>query len=179
MQIRILVLAGAVMLSGGVQMRAQMSEPLHGAAGWDKGRAGESSGRLALRRWRFYRVTGAAKAMPADKYSFAPAQGIFATSQRTQFDTVRTFVAQVTHLAQANYFFFGWSGIKPGPRDKGNRLHYNEEDEAVAALEACRSSTRIRRLRRSRQKNAFVAIKPIDGFSTRVTIAAFAAASRK
>ena len=49
MQIRILVLAGAVMLSGGVQMRAQMTEPPAGAAGWDKGRADESSGRLALR----------------------------------------------------------------------------------------------------------------------------------
>jgi hypothetical protein len=57
-----------------------------------------------------FQVVGAAKAMRADKYSFAPAQGIFTASQTTQFDTVRTFVAQVTHLAQANYFFFGWSG---------------------------------------------------------------------
>jgi hypothetical protein len=40
----------------------------------------------------------AAKAMPADQYSFAPAQGIFAPGQTRQFDTVRSFVAQVTHL---------------------------------------------------------------------------------
>lgn len=58
-------------------------------------------------------VVGAAKAMPAEKYTFAPAQGIFAGGQTTQFDTVRTIAAQVTHLAQANYFFFAWSGIKP------------------------------------------------------------------
>src|SRR5271165_5304033 len=54
-------------------------------------------------------IVGAAKAMPADKYSFAPSQAIFAPSQKVDFDTVRTFVGQVTHLAQANYFFFSWS----------------------------------------------------------------------
>ncbi len=60
-----------------------------------------------------FQVVEAAKAMPANKYNFVPAQGIFAANQTTQFDTVRTFVAQVTHLVQANYFFFGWSGVKP------------------------------------------------------------------
>jgi hypothetical protein len=78
---------------------------------------------------------GAAKAMPADKYSFAPTQGIFAAGQTTQFDTVRTFAAQVTHLAQANYFFFGWSGIKPD-RDLKAIGSITTKDEAVAALEA-------------------------------------------
>ena len=105
MQIRILVLAGAVMLSGGVQMRAQMSEPPPAPP---VGTKEEPEALGALLSEMEVQVAGAAKAMPADKYSFAPAQGIFATSQRTQFDTVRTFVAQVTHLAQANYFFFGW-----------------------------------------------------------------------
>ena len=46
---------------------------------------------------------GVAKAMPADKYNFAPSAAIFAPGQDVKFDTVRTFVQQVTHVAEANY----------------------------------------------------------------------------
>jgi uncharacterized damage-inducible protein DinB len=47
-------------------------------------------------------ITGAAEAMPADKYSFAPTQG--------EFKGVRSFGEQVKHLAEANYEFFdGWN----------------------------------------------------------------------
>jgi uncharacterized damage-inducible protein DinB len=47
-------------------------------------------------------ITGAAEAMPADKYDFAPTQG--------EFKGVRTFGGQVKHLAEANYEFFdGWN----------------------------------------------------------------------
>jgi hypothetical protein len=95
-----------------------------------------------------FQVVGAAKAMPADKYSFAPAQGIFTPGLTTQFDTVRTFVAQVTHLAQANYFFLGSSGIR-ADRDLKAIGPITTKDDAVAALD---SSTRTRRLRLSRQK---------------------------
>ena len=172
MQIRILVLAGAVMLSGGVQMRAQMSEPPPAPPVGTKEEPAKALD--ALLSEMEVQVTGAAKAMPADKYSFAPAQGIFATSQRTQFDTVRTFVAQVTHLAQANYFFFGWSGIKPDREIKAIGS-ITTKDEAVAALEASFVYAH-KAIATITPENAFVAIKPIDGFSTRVTIAAFAAA---
>jgi uncharacterized damage-inducible protein DinB len=119
-------------------------------------------------------VVGAAKAMPADKYSFAPAQAIFAPSQKTEFDTVRTFVGQVTHLAQANYFFFAWSGIKPD-RDVKAIASITTKDEAVAALQASFAYAH-KAIATITTENAFVAIKPIDGYSTRVTIAAFAAA---
>ena len=105
---------------------------------------------------------------------FAPAQGIFAAGQTTQFDTVRTFVAQVTHLAQANYFFFGWSGIKPD-RDLKAIGSITTKDEAVAALEASFVYAH-KAIATITTENAFVAIKPVDGFSTRATIAAFAAA---
>jgi uncharacterized damage-inducible protein DinB len=44
-------------------------------------------------------VVGAAEAMPEDKYNFAPTQG--------EFKGVRTFGAQVKHIAQANYYFWG------------------------------------------------------------------------
>ena len=117
---------------------------------------------------------GAAKAMPADKYNFAPAQSIFATSRKTQFDTVRSFVGQVTHLAQANYYFFGWSGIKPDHDVKAIDSITNK-DEAVAALEASFVYAH-KAVATITTDNAFVAIKPVDGFSMRVTIAAFAAA---
>jgi hypothetical protein len=106
MRIRALVLAGALMVSGGLQMRAQMSGPAPvPQIGTKEDPAKAVDSLLSMMESQ---VMGAAKAIPADKYSFAPAQGIFAPGQTTQFDTVRTFVAQVTHLAQANYFFFGW-----------------------------------------------------------------------
>jgi hypothetical protein len=121
-----------------------------------------------------FEVVGAAQAMPADRYNFAPAPGIFAPGRRTQFDTVRTFVAQVTHLAQANYFFFGWSGIKPD-RDIKAVGSITTKDEAVAALEASFVYAH-KAIATITPENAFVAIEPVDGFSTRATITAFAAA---
>jgi hypothetical protein len=172
MHIRILVLASAVMLSGGVQMRAQMSgTPRAPSVGAKEEPAKALDGLLSLMD---FQVVGAAKAMPADKYSFAPTQGIFAASQRTQFDTVRTFVAQVTHLAQANYFFFSWSGIKPDREVKAIGS-ITTKDDAVAALEASFVYAH-KAIATITPENAFVAIKPIDGFSTRTTITAFAAA---
>ena len=43
----------------------------------------------------------AAEAMPEDKYNFAPA------ASAGEFKDVRSFGAQVKHVAEANYFFFG------------------------------------------------------------------------
>ncbi len=172
MRIRALALAGALLVSGGVQMRAQMSGPPPSPPiGTKEDPANAVDGLLSLMEMQ---VVGAAKAMPADKYSFAPAQAIFAPSQKTEFDTVRTFVGQVTHLAQANYFFFGWSGIKPD-RDVKAIGSITTKDEAVAALQASFVYAH-KAIATITTENAFVAIKPIDGYSTRVTIAAFAAA---
>jgi hypothetical protein len=50
-------------------------------------------------------VVSAAEAMPADKYNYAPTSG--------DFKGVRTFAQQITHVAEAQYFFFGGFGIKP------------------------------------------------------------------
>jgi hypothetical protein len=172
MRIRALALAGVLLVSGGVQMRAQMSGPPPSPpVGTKEDPATAVDGLLSLMEMQ---VVGAAKAMPADKYSFAPAQAIFAPSQKTEFDTVRTFVGQVTHLAQANYFFFGWSGIKPD-RDVKAIASITTKDEAVAALQASFVYAH-KAIATITTENAFVAIKPIDGYSTRVTIAAFAAA---
>lgn len=172
MRICALVLAGTLLVNGGVQMRAQMSGPPPSPPiGTKEDPANAVDGLLSLMEMQ---VVGAAKAMPADKYSFAPAQAIFAPSQKTDFDTVRTFIGQVTHLAQANYFFFGWSGIKPD-RDVKAIASITTKDEAVAALEASFVYAH-KAIATITTENAFVAIKPIDGYSTRVTIAAFAAA---
>ena len=172
MRIRALIFAAAVIVSGGMQMRAQMSElPPSPPVGTKEDPAKAVDGLFSMMESQ---VVGAAKAMPADKYSFAPAQGIFAPSQTTQFDTVRTFVAQVTHLAQANYFFYSWSGIKPD-RDAKAIGSITTKDEALAALEASFVYAH-KAIATITTENAFVAIKPVDGLSTRATIAAFAAA---
>jgi uncharacterized damage-inducible protein DinB len=62
-------------------------------------------------------IMGAVNAMPADKYSFAPSQAIFAPSQKVDFQSpksVNTFGQTVAHIAQANYSFFSsMGGAKP------------------------------------------------------------------
>ena len=67
-----------------------------------------------------FQVIGAAEAMPADKYDFAPTTG--------NFTGVRTFGAEVQHLAQANYFFFSGFGLSGAPsQDQLKNLKGKEE----------------------------------------------------
>jgi uncharacterized damage-inducible protein DinB len=70
-------------------------------------------------------VVGAAEAMPADKYGFAPTAG--------KFDGVRTFGAQVEHLAESNYFFFSGFGLSGAP-DEAKLKAMKSKDELVQAL---------------------------------------------
>lgn len=70
-------------------------------------------------------VVGAAEAMPADKYNFAPTAG--------KFDGVRTFGAQVQHLAEANFFFFSGFGLSGAP-DDAKLKSLKSKDELVQAL---------------------------------------------
>ena len=120
-------------------------------------------------------VVPAAKAMPADKYDFAPSQAIFAGSQHTEFATVRTFRQQVLHLAQANYFFYSsLTSIKPDTDVKAIG-DLKTKDEAVAALEKSFAYAH-RVIAALDPATMFVAIKPVDGQTTRATVAAFAVA---
>ncbi|MFZ0821950.1 MAG: DinB family protein [Candidatus Acidiferrales bacterium] len=60
--------------------------------------------------WTFMQrsVIGVADAMPAEKYNFAPTNG--------SFTGVRTFAAQVKHVACANFAFFNEiEGVVPPP----------------------------------------------------------------
>jgi len=79
---------------------------------------------------------GAAQAMPADKYSFAPSAAIFVAAQKVQYDGVRTFAQIVTHPIQANYQYFSMvGGIKPDVDVKAIG-DLKSKDDIVKALAA-------------------------------------------
>ena len=79
-------------------------------------------------------MLGAVKAMPTEKFGFAPSQAIFVPGQTTEFATVRTFAQQATHVAQANYYFFMTaSGLKPDA-DVAAIAKLTKKEDIVAAL---------------------------------------------
>jgi uncharacterized damage-inducible protein DinB len=81
-------------------------------------------------------MMGLAKAMPAEKYGFAPSAEMFASSQKTEYKGVRSFGAMIAHIAQANYFYGGaLSGLKPDVDVKGIGS-LTDKDKLVAALGA-------------------------------------------
>lgn len=80
--------------------------------------------------------TGAAEAMPADKYGFAPSAAIFVPGQPVKYDGVRTYAQIVTHTIQANYSFFSAiGGIKPDV-DTAAIGKLTSKDDIVKALAA-------------------------------------------
>jgi hypothetical protein len=116
-------------------------------------------------------VIPAAKAMPADKYSFVPSSGAMPGAK---FDGVRTFGSEVAHLASANYFFFAASsGMKPDVDVKAIG-QLKTKDELVAALErsfafAHKAAAMLT------TANAFEPVE-VDGHQTRITGEAFGVA---
>jgi hypothetical protein len=118
---------------------------------------------------------GVVKAMPADKYDFAPSAAIFAPGQTPKFDTVRTFAQQVTHVAEANYYFYSTlSGMKPDV-DMKKIETMTKKDDAVAAL-AGSFAFAHKAIATITAANAFETIKGADGMNTRATLAAFGVA---
>ena len=112
-------------------------------------------------------MMGAAKAMPADKYSFAPSAAIFASGQSVDYKGVRTFVQQVTHVAMANYSYArGLSGLKPDVDMKALDA-ITDKDQAVAALAASFAFTH-KAIATLTEKNAFESVR---GEQTRASIA--------
>ena len=116
-------------------------------------------------------VVPAAKAMPAEKYSFAPSS---TAMPGAKFDGVRTFGSEVAHMAAANYFFFGASsGMKPDVDVKAIG-QLKTKDELVAALEksfvfAHKAAATLT------TANAFEPVE-VDGHQTRITGEAFGVA---
>jgi uncharacterized damage-inducible protein DinB len=86
-------------------------------------------------------MMGVVKAMPAEKYNFAPSAAIFVPSQKPDYLSpndkgVRTFGQMVGHVAQANYFFYGSaSGLKPDVDVKAI-ASLTDKDKLVEALQA-------------------------------------------
>jgi len=118
-------------------------------------------------------MMGAVKAMPADKFDFAPSQAIFVPGQKTEFATVRTFAQQATHVAQANYFFYGIvSGLKPDV-DPQAISKLTKKEDVVAAL-AGSFAFAHKAVATLTLANAFEVVKsPEPGFQTRATLAGF------
>jgi hypothetical protein len=118
-------------------------------------------------------MMGAVKAMPADKFGFAPSAAIFAPGQKTEFATVRTFAAQATHVAEANYFFYGIvSGLKPDVDVKGIEK-LTSKDDVVTALGGSFAFAH-KAIATLTPANSFEVVKsPEPGFQTRATLAAF------
>ena len=121
-------------------------------------------------------MMGAVKAMPANKFGFAPSQAIFVPGQVTDFATVRTFAEQATHVAQANYFFATFvSGVKPDA-DVRAIAKLTSKDEVVAAL-ANSFAFAHKSIATLTAANAFEVVKtPEPGLQTRSTMAMFCVA---
>jgi len=121
-------------------------------------------------------MMSAVKAMPADKFDFAPSQAIFVPAQKTEYATVRTFAQQATHVAQANYFFYGAvSGLKPDV-DMQGLPKLTKKDDVVAAL-AGSFAFAHKAIATLTPANAFEVVKfPEPGLWTRGTAASFGVA---
>lgn len=113
-------------------------------------------------------VIGAADAMPANKYDFAPGCS-------GDFKGVRTFGEQVRHVAQANYSFFRKWGV-PGAVDPRTLSSLKTKDELMKAL---RDSFAFddAAIRTITPENAFLPLPGPPGYKmTRVSMVAYAMA---
>lgn len=117
-------------------------------------------------------VLGVAKAMPSDKYSFAPTSAMLPGSK---FDGVRTFAQEATHIAQANYFFFSGFGVGKPEVDVKSLGTLTSKEQIVAALRASFAYAH-KAVNSITPANAYTAIKDVDGMNTRATVASFAVA---
>jgi DinB superfamily len=117
-------------------------------------------------------IVGAAKAMPAEKYNFAPSQAIFAPSQKVDFvspKSVNTFGQTVAHIAQANYSFFSsLGGAKPDVDMKAMGGLTSKED-TVKALEGSFAYAH-KQLATLTAADAFASVR---GDMTKTSVAAF------
>ena len=110
-----------------------------------------------------------AKAMPADKYDFAPSAAIFASGQTTEYKGVRTFGAMVQHIAAANYFYAsGLSGLKPDADVKALADGKLKGKEAIVAALAASFEFVHKAIGTLTPQNAFESVR---GMQTRASLA--------
>ena len=82
-------------------------------------------------------VMALAKAIPADKYNFAPSKEIFKPGSDADFATVRTVAQQLTHLAGLPYHMLPAFGVKPDAEPDMKALNsMTSKDDILKALQA-------------------------------------------
>lgn len=78
-----------------------------------------------------------AKAIPADKYNFAPSKDMFKPGSDADFATVRTIAQQFTHVASMPYHMLPAFGVKPDAQPDLTALNsMTSKDDIVKALQA-------------------------------------------
>ncbi|WP_263381753.1 DinB family protein [Granulicella arctica] len=112
-------------------------------------------------------MMGLAKAMPADRYNFAPSAAIFVPGQATEYKGVRTFGSMVGHIAQANYFYGSALGGLKVDVDVKSIGTLTDKDQIVAALAASFAFAH-KAVGAMTEKNAF---ESVQGSSTRASLA--------
>jgi uncharacterized damage-inducible protein DinB len=119
-------------------------------------------------------ITGAAKAMPAEKYSFAPSAAIFLPSQKVDYLSpndkgVKTFGQTVAHIAQANYYFFSTLGGAKPDVDMKAMGDLTSKEDTVKVLEGSFAYAH-KQLATLTAANAFASVKDDQ---TKTSMAAF------
>jgi uncharacterized damage-inducible protein DinB len=111
-------------------------------------------------------VVGAAEAMPAEKYDFAP------SASMGEYKGVSTFGQQVKHLAEANYeFFHGW-GL-PNEVDPQTIDALKTKDDILKALRTSYGYAHAA-VNSITPENAFMSVSgPANRKPTRVSMVAF------
>jgi uncharacterized damage-inducible protein DinB len=122
-------------------------------------------------------MMGVAKAMPAEKYGFAPSAAIFASSQKPDYLSpdnkgVRSFGAMVAHIAQANYFFGSQISGTKSDTDVKAIGSLTDKDQLVAALAGSFAFVH-KAIGTLTAQNAFESVK---GTQTRASLAGFVVA---
>ena len=113
---------------------------------------------------------GIAKAMPADKYSFAPP-----SSGGAKFDGVRTFAQEVSHVTLANYFFASKILGEKVPVD-GKAINAMTSKDDLLKAAAASFAYAHKAIASITPENAYVAVDGVDGLHTRSVIASFISA---
>ena len=113
---------------------------------------------------------GVAKAMPADKYSFAPP-----SSGGAKFDGVRTFAQEVSHVTLANYYFASKILGEKIPVD-GKAINATTSKDDLLKAAAASFVYAHKAIASITAENAYVAVEGVDGLHTRSVIASFISA---
>lgn len=116
-----------------------------------------------------------ARAMPRDKYGFAPTTAIFAPTQGAKYDGVRTFAQEISHVTTANYYFASKILGEKMPVDQKSIESLTTKEELLKSA-ADSFAYAHKALATITAENAYTAIDGADGLHTRSVVASFISA---